>query len=216
VIIGQAQARFVIVDQLASISIKNRQNRGLIMIINATQIREGMILTLDGDLYRVTWTMHRTPGKGVACMQTKLKGLQNNKNLEKRFQSNERVEKADLDTRKMQYLYKDSSGHVFMDAESFDQVTLGADILDGAEIFLQDGKEYQVTVFQENPVGIDFPKMIELKVTEAPPEIKKATASASLRPVTLENGMTVNTPGFIKEGDIIKVNTETNEYLERV
>ena len=186
------------------------------MKINATTIREGMVLIIDEELYRVTWKMHRTPGKGNACMQTKLKNIINGRNLEKRFLSSERVEKASLDTKSMQYLFKDSAGYVFMDNETFDQISVPNDIVGEAFKFLQDGSDYQITFFEDNIVGLDLPQTMTFKVASAPPEIKKATASASLRPVELENGMIVNAPTFIKDGDSIKINTETYEYLERV
>jgi elongation factor P len=186
------------------------------MQLNATLIREGMILVIDGDLYKVTYTMHRTPGKGNACMQTKLKNILNGRNLEKRFLSNERVDKAELETRKMQYLYSDGDGYIFMDNETFEQLTLTKDLIGDSGKYLKESENYSVTFYEDNPVGMELPKSIEVKVTMAPPEVKKATANASLRPVELENGMTVNAPTFIKEGDLIKINTETNEYIERV
>ena len=185
------------------------------MIINATQIREGMVLNHEGGLYRVTYTMHVTPGKGVACMQTKLKHVVTGKNLEARFRSDARVEKADLETREMQFLYGEPDGFVFMDNKSFEQVTLSEAMIGEGGKFLAEGKIYLVTYFGETPIGIEFPKSVELRVTYAPPELKKATATASLRPVTLENDITVMAPAFIKEGDIVKVNPETGEYLER-
>jgi len=187
------------------------------MVLNATQIRVGMVLNIEGELYRVTWTMHRTPGKGNACMQTKLKHLVTGKNLEMRFLSNDKVDKAELETRNMQYLYKEQgNGYVFMDNENFEQVTLEEDMLGELHHFLQEGTSYPVTQFQGQVVGIDFPKTVDIKVTSAPPEIKRATATNSMRPVTLENGLSINAPGFIKEGDVIRINTETIEYLERV
>ncbi|RAP32398.1 elongation factor P [Candidatus Marinamargulisbacteria bacterium SCGC AG-414-C22] len=186
------------------------------MQINATLIREGMVLVIDGDLYRVTWKMHRTPGKGNACMQTKLKNIINGRNLEKRFLSSERVEKASLAARSMQYLYKEPTGFIFMDNESFDQITISTDIIGESAKYLQESEDYQVTFYEENVVGLELPRTMELIVTLAPPEIKKATAAASLRPVECENGITVNAPSFIKDGDKIRINTETGEYLERV
>ena len=186
------------------------------MIINATQIREGMILNLEGELYRVAWTMHRTPGKGNACMQTKLKNVVSGKNLEQRFMSNERVEKADLDNKEMQFLYFDGHSYVFMDNNTFEQYNLTAELIGTAKAYLKESVGYIVTFFQDGPVGINMPKTVDIKVTVAPPEIRKATASSSLRPVEVENGMTILAPAFIKEGDVIRINTETNEYLERV
>ncbi len=185
------------------------------MIINATQIRVGMILDLENELYRVTWTMHRTPGKGNACMQTKLKHLTTGKNMELRFLSNERVNRADLATREMQYLYADGDQLIFMDNNTFDQLSFNEELVGEGKIFLQEGTAYYVTLFQDKPVGIELPKTVTLKVTSAPPEIRKATASSSLRPIEVENGLTIQAPTFIKEGDQIKINTETLEYLER-
>ncbi len=186
------------------------------MIINATQIREGMILLHEGELWRVTWTMHRTPGKGNACMQTKLKNIINGKNLECRFLSAERVEKAELQTREMQFLYSDPTGYIFMDMQDYDQVTLPEELIGRLSQFLKPETSYPVQFYNGQAVGIEVPSKLAFRVTSAPPEIKKATASASLRPVTLENGMTVNAPAFIQDGDIILINTETEEYLERV
>lgn len=186
------------------------------MQINATLIREGMILIIEDELYRVTWKMHRTPGKGNACMQTKLKNIINGRNLEKRFLSNERVEKASLNSKSMQYLYKDSNSFIFMDNNTYDQINVDNDIIGDTEKFLQENENYEITFFEEKIVGLELPKTIELTVTSAPPEIKKATAAASLRPVECENGIIVNAPSFIKDGDKIKINTETGDYLERV
>lgn len=186
------------------------------MQIVATQIREGQILDLEGELYRVTWTMHRTPGKGNAVMQTKLKHVITGKNLEKRFMSNERVEKASLETREMQYLYKEGDHFIFMDNDSFEQMHIAADLLDEGAHFLADGVNYPVTFYESQAVGIELPQSLDFKVTVAPPEIKKATATSSLRPVTIENGMTIMAPGFIKEGDVIRINTADNSYIERV
>jgi elongation factor P len=186
------------------------------MIINATQLRVGMIINHEGELYRISYMMHVTPGKGVACVQTKLKNILTGKNLEQRFRSNDRVEKAELETHEMQFLYKEPSGYVFMDNESYEQSTLPQDLLGTYDKYLKEGQTYVVNFYQGTAVGIIMPTSIDLKVTMAPPEIKRATATNSLRPVTLENGMEVNAPGFIKSGDIIKVNIETDEYIERV
>lgn len=186
------------------------------MIINATQIRVGMVLVVDNELYRVIWAMHRTPGKGNACMQTKLKHVKNGKNLEKRYLSSERVEKAVLEAKSMQYLYSEPESLIFMDEETFEQEPLPKDLIGDGLAFLKEGETYQVTIHDDQVIGIDLPATIEVKVTYAPPEVRKATATSSLRPVEVENGMTIQAPAFIKEGDIIKINTETVTYLERV
>ncbi len=185
------------------------------MIINATQLRTGMIINLENELYRVTYMMHVTPGKGVACVQTKLKNIVTSKNLEMRFRSADRVDKAEFETREMQFLYKEPTGYIFMDNESYEQQSLSSELLGTYDKYLKEGHVYPVNFYQGTAVGIIMPNSIELKVDYAPPEIKRATANNSLRPVTLENGMEVNAPGFIKSGDVIRVNTETDEYIER-
>ena len=149
-------------------------------------------------------------------MQTKLKNVLNGKNLEKRFRSADRVEKASLEEKNMQYLYEEPDGLIFMDSETFEQITLAKDLIGESSQFLVEGETYPVSHHGETPLGITLPNTVNLKVTYAPPEVKKATASSSLRPVTVENDMTIQAPVFIKEGDVIKVNVETSEYVERV
>ncbi len=186
------------------------------MDIVATQIRVGHILRLDNDLYKVTWTQHVTPGKGVACMQTKLKNIINGKNLEKRFRSADRVEKVSVREIPCQYLYQDSSGFIFMDNESFEQHTLSKELVGDDDVFLVEGDDYKIAMYESQVVGLLLPTTVDLKVTMAPPTIKKATATTSFRAVTLENNMEVPAPNFVKEGDTIRINTETREYVERV
>ena len=136
------------------------------MQINATQIRVGMVLVIDNELYRVTWTMHRTPGKGNACMQTKLKNIVSGRNLEKRFLSSERAEKASLDSRSMQYLFKDSSGYVFMDNENFDQIPISEDVIGDAEKFLNEKIGSIIKELGENK-NPDTRKIILIDVPQA-------------------------------------------------
>lgn len=185
-------------------------------MIVATQIRVGMVLNLDGELYRVNKTQHVTPGKGVACMQTKLKHILTGKNLDKRFRSADRVERISVQSRPMQYLYDDPQGFYFMNMETFDQIALDIDFIGDKKWYLVEEQVYNVAVYDETPVDIELPSSVEFTVVSAPPEIRKATASASLRPVEVDNGMTVQVPAFIKEGDRIRVNTGTGDYLERI
>ncbi len=185
-------------------------------MILATQIRVGNILVLDKELWRVAYMMHVTPGKGVACVQTKLKNIMTGKNLEQRFRSSDKVDKAILDHRKMQFLFAEPTGFVFMDQESYEQTTLPQDLLENQAQYFQEGIDYDVVFYEGTPVGLELQLTIDIKVDFAPPELKKATATNSLRPVRLVNGMEINAPGFVKTGDVIRVNTESNEYLERV
>ena len=161
----------------------------------ATQIRVGMILKVDGDLYKVNKTQHVTPGKGVACMQTKLKNIFNGKNLEKRFRS-DRVERVSVISKPMQYLYDDHQGFHFMDNETFEQVTLETDFVGDKKWYLTEEQSYNVAFHESTPVDIELPSSVEFTVTTAPPEIRKATASSSLRPIEVDNGMTVQAPAY--------------------
>ena len=185
------------------------------MIIIATQIRVGMILNMSGELYRVTWMQHVTPGKGVACVQTKLKNIFNEKNMEQRFRSNDKVDKADLETRQMQYLFQEGDGFVFMDNETFEQYSVSKEMIGESSVFLQGETVYHIQFYNSSAVSVEFPTFVEVKVTFAPKEIKRATATAQMRPVELENGMSVSAPAFIKEGDVIRISTATHEYMER-
>ncbi|MBT3260943.1 elongation factor P [bacterium] len=186
------------------------------MYINATQIRKGMILNLEGTLCRVTWMMHRTPGKGDACIQTKLKNIINNKNMERRFKSSDKVEKAALENQQMQYLYKDEDHYIFMSHSDYEQHMLSKEMFNDLDYFLKEGEDYTVVFYQDKAVDLELPKTMDFKVISAPPVIKKATVTASLSPIILENNLTIQAPAFIKEGDMVRINTETQEYLERV
>jgi elongation factor P len=184
-------------------------------MIKATKIRVGNIILLDGDLYRVHSTDHRTPGKGVACMQTKLRNLNTGNMIDKRFNSDEKIEKAFLDTVEMEYLYKDDTGYVFMNTENFEQVILADDMVGDGKDFLLANTKVFVEFYEGNPVGVEFPKTVILKVVETEPFVKRATASAQTKPAVLETGLKVIVPGFVDVDQLIKVNTETSEYIAR-
>jgi len=186
------------------------------MIILATHIREGMVLNVNNEPYKVTWTMHRTPGKGDACIQTKLKHVINGKNLENRFRSSDKVEKLDIVSKPMQFLYNDGTDYIFMDDETFEQFPISKELIKNQVGYLKEGNPYSVQSVNSTIIGLELPKSIVLEVIDAPPEIKKATASSSLRPVTVENNLTIQVPAFIKTGDKIKINTENASYIERV
>ena len=142
--------------------------------------------------------------------------IRNGKNLEKRFRSADRVEKVVVAETPCQYLYKDSTGYVFMDNETFEQYPLSEDMVGEDHFFLVEGETYKISIYNEQVVGLILPLTVDLKVETAPPSIKKATATSSFRPVTLENGMEVQAPTFVKENDVIRINTESKEYIERV
>lgn len=184
-------------------------------IIRVTRLRVGNLIVLDGDLYRVASVEHRTPGKGNSCMQTKLRNLKNGNISDKRFLSNENVEKAQLDVHKMEYLYKEDNAYVFMNLETYEQVHLNDEVIGDGVGFLLPNTTVMVEFYNDAPVGIEFATNVVLKVVETEPFVKRATASAQTKPAILETGLRVIVPGFVSEGELIKVNTETLEYVSR-
>jgi elongation factor P len=184
-------------------------------MINATQIRKGMILKLEGELYKVLETTHVTPGKGQALMQTKLRRLSDETLHDYRFRSKDRVEQAYLETAEMEYLYAEGDDYVFMNTETYDQIKLSQEVLGGSSQYLIPNVVFTVEMSAGKPVGVNPPMTLEMKVVKTAPYLKGATQSASNKPATLETGITVSVPQFIKEGDIIRIDTREDKYLER-
>jgi elongation factor P len=185
-------------------------------MISATQLREGMIVVHEGDLYRITSVRHLTPGNKRGFMQTKLKSLRTGVGTEHKFRSEDRLERAALETRTMQYLYNDRDLLTFMDTETYEQTSLSADEIGDFVSYLLPGHIVEIEFFQGTPVGIRPPSSVELAVTETQPTLKGATASASYKPAKLETGITIQVPPFIRTGDRIRVDTVEGKYLERV
>jgi len=185
-------------------------------MINGNQLRTGMVIEYEGVPYQVLEAVHRTPGNKRAFMQTKLRNLVSGDQAEVRFSSNDRVERVNLSERKMQYLYKDGGFYHFMDVENYEQVQMSEELVGDAANFLLPETVIGVSTYEEKTIGINLPKTMEFKVTETAPELKGATASAQYKPATLETGLTVKVPPFIAEGDVIRIDTETHDYLTRV
>ncbi len=185
------------------------------MNIPATQIRNGMIVIYNGELHRVHEASHRTPGNLRAFMQVRMRNLRNGSMIDHRFSSSDRLEKASLDTHEMEYLYSDPSGHHFMNQESYDQITLPDDVVGDSMKYLLPNTAISVDFYEGNPVGVELPNTVNLKVVETQPGLKGATASASYKPAKLETGLVVNVPQFVEAGTIIKIDTREDSYLER-
>lgn len=183
--------------------------------VQATRIRKGMLIKMNATLYRVLDFNHVTPGKGRAFVQTRMRNVVAGTQTDHKFASGDYVERAVLDTRKMQYLYADGDGHHFMDTETYDQVHLSAETLGGAVSFLLPDSTITVEFFEGAAVGIELPLTVDLAVEETAPAIKGATASAQLKPARLETGLVVQVPPFVSNGDKVRVNTDTGEYLSR-
>jgi len=184
-------------------------------MIPATQIRVGQVLVVDKKLYKVMATHHVTPGKGVACMQVKMRDLKSGNQTERRFNSSEKVEKAHLKTREMQYLYNDDELYHFMDTNSYEQIHLKKDELGEYVQLMLPNQMVQIDMYEGSPIGVEFPKTVNLKVTYTPPAVKTAGTGGDFKEAELETGLKVTVPSFVNIGDTIKVNTDTFEYVER-
>lgn len=185
-------------------------------MINATQIRKGMIIKIEDDLYKVLETTHVTPGKGQALMQTKLRKLQDQSLHDYRFRSKDRVEQVYMDELEMEFLYQDGSDYIFMNTENYEQIKMSEEVLGNSVNYLIPNVVFSIEMYAGQPVGVNPPLSIDLKVVKTAPYLKGATQSASNKPATLETGITLNVPQFIKEGDTIRIDTREDKYLERV
>ena len=188
------------------------------MSIKANDLRRGQALIYDGNLQIVIGTDHVKPGKGPAYVQAKMKNIETGTIKVNRFNTSDKVEDVNIDKRKMQFLY-DSSGHgagpwVFMDDETYDQLELDADVIDKDQSqWLKDGVEVLVMLFNGKSLGVELPASVELAITETIDQPKSATATNQLKEATVETGARVRVPPFIEIGQVIKINTETGEYL---
>lgn len=186
------------------------------MPIEFSQVRKGMVLIGDDNqLYHVVDRDLNTPGNWRAILQLKLKNLKTGSITDKRVRPNDKVEQAYLDKREMEYIYQDSSGYVFMDTETYDQITLDPDTVSELMLFLKSNSRVQVVLYEGKPLSLEPPPTVELKVTETEPAMKGATAAAQFKPATLETGLKITVPPFIGIGEMVKVDTRTGEYLER-
>jgi len=179
-------------------------------------LEKGKIIKHKDDLYIVIERAHHKPGKGVTVVRSRLKNLSTGAMLEHTFKAGENIEFPTTERKKLQYLYTDDNGSHFMDMESFEEMQISADIMDGREKFLKEGEEVNGLYYNEKPVNIDLPIKVTLKVVDAPPAVKGDTAGGNVtKVIKLETGLEINAPMFIKEGESIVINTEKGEYVER-
>lgn len=180
-----------------------------------TDLKKGVIVQIDGKPYRVTDYNQKVMGRGGSIVNVKLKNLIDGGVIPKTFKGQERIEAAEVRTQNVQYLYNDGQTFFFMDPESFEQFELPSDIVDTAAGYLKEGESLGLQFFDGNVISVDLPKNIYLEVTYAEDVVKGDTTSSVLKDATLETGIIVKVPAFIKVGDIISVDTATNEYRER-
>ena len=185
------------------------------LMIDATQIRKGMIIIMDGTLWRVMEMQLITPGRWKAMVQTKLRNIQNGSQTEHRFRSEERLEQARLDETEMEFLYEQGGEYVFMNLENYEQVSLSAEAIGDAVKYLKANTVIEVETFEGRPVGVNLPNTMELKVASTEPRLQGATKTALYKPAVVETGAVVQVPEFIKEGDVIRVDTRDDKYLGR-
>jgi elongation factor P len=180
-------------------------------------IRSGLIIKLDGSLYSVVEFGQNKTARAAAKVWAKLKGVDNNRTIEVTWNSGETIFPVRVEKKPYQFLYKDDSGYSFMDTETFEQITVAETMIDAPQ-FLKDGQEVSVLINgeTEQPMGVELPDKITLLVTYSEPGMKGDTATRTLKPATVETGAQVNVPLFVNEGEMIKINTKTGEYVERV
>jgi len=185
-------------------------------MISVNDLKTGLTLDVEGKLWSVVEFLHVKPGKGAAFVRTKLKNVETGQVIEKTFRAGEKVAKATLDRREMQYLYKEGNDLVMMDLESYEQMPVPADSLGDGIKYLKENMVVQVLMHESKIIGIDLPNFVELEVIDTPPAEKGNTAQGGSKPATLEGGAVVNVPFFISVGDVLKIDTRTNEFLSRL
>lgn len=184
-------------------------------MISTNDFRTGLTIELEGDVYQVIEFQHVKPGKGAAFVRSKLRNVRTGAVIEKTFNAGEKIPKARIERREVQYLYSDGKDYNFMDMESYDQIAMSADQLGDAVKYLKENMIINVLTFQGKSIGVDLPNFVELEVVETSPGIKGDTASGGSKPATLETGAVVQVPFFINVGDKLQIDTRTGNYIKR-
>lgn len=183
--------------------------------MQANDLRKGAVIILNGQLYVVLSAEHRTPGNKRAFMQVEIRELKSGKIIQQKFSSTEPVESAELDSRRAQYLYQDHEGYHFMDLVDYHSFTLSGEAIGDQKYYIKENDEVDIEFFDSKPVLLELPAQVSLKVVESPPWVKGDSVSNNTKPAALETGLKLQVPIFIKEGEMIKVDTRTGQYLSR-
>lgn len=186
------------------------------MAISMSELKKGLKIEIDGIPYRIVEYQHVKPGKGAAFVRAKIKSFLDGKVIEKTFHAGDKCEEPNIVEKPMQYLYYDGEYYQFMDTESYEQIALNDDQVGDAKKWLLDGSSVQVLLHNNKAISVSVAQIVELKIIETPPNFKGDTSSAGKKPATLETGAAVQIPFHILEGESIRVNTETGEYVEKV
>ena len=196
--------------------LKDLQVETMATYVQATRLRKGNLIKLGNELYRLLELHHLTPGNKRAHIQVRMRNIRTQTLMDEKFRAEEDVERASLDEREMQYLYNDTDSYYFMDTATFEQIQISSEALGDSKDYLIPDAIIRVEFYDVEPVGIELPPTVDLIVKETVPGINRATASAQVKPATLETGLVINVPPFVNEGDKVRVNTETGEYQSRV
>ncbi|BAQ11228.1 elongation factor p [Bacillus sp. OxB-1] len=184
-------------------------------MISVNEFKTGLTIEFDGDIWRVIDFQHVKPGKGAAFVRSKLRNLRSGNVNEKTFRAGEKVEKAQIDNRRMQYLYANGDDHVFMDNESYEQIELPSKQIEEELKYLKENMEVHIVSYKDEVLGVELPVTVTLEVIETEPGIKGDTASGGSKPAKMETGLIVQVPFFVNTGDKLIINTEEGEYVSR-
>lgn len=184
-------------------------------MISVNDFKTGLTIEVDNDIWQVLDFQHVKPGKGAAFVRSKLRNLRNGNTQEKTFRGGEKVNKAHIENRKMQYLYASGGSHAFMDTHTYEQLELQTSQIEDQLNFMKENMEVSIITYEGEILGVELPKNVELEVTETEPGIKGDTASGGSKPATLETGHIVQVPFFINQGDVLQINTSDGKYVSR-
>ena len=185
-------------------------------MLNLTEIKPGKKIKVDGEPFVVQTSQHSKIGRAGAVLRTKLRNLATGAIISKTFQGADKLQEAEISTQKAQYLYSDGNSFFFMNNETYEQFELPKKVIADNALYLKDGTEVNILYFNSSPINIELPIKLDFEVTEAPPAVRGNTADGGTKQATIETGIKVNVPLFVKTGDKIRINTETGEYVERV
>lgn len=184
-------------------------------MISVNQFKNGLTIKVNNELWRIVEFQHVKPGKGSAFVRSKLKNLKTGAVQEKTFRSTEKVEQAQIDNKKMQYLYMDGDNYVFMDTTSYEQVTIPGEEVESVKDYLKDNMEVSIMMHDGQILGVDVPNTVDLTVSDTEPGIRGDTSSGGSKPATMETGLVVQVPFFINKGDVLTINTGDGTYISR-
>ncbi len=186
------------------------------MIVSTSEFRKGLRILVDNEPFTIVEFQHVKPGKGGAFVRTRLKSLVTGNVLERTYRSGDKAEVPELEEREMQYLYKEGTNYYFMDQNTYDQMFIEEDQLGDAKNYLKEGLVAQVLIYQGKTIGVDIPNFVNLVITQTEPGIRGDTAQNATKPALLETGATIQVPLFVEQGEMVRIDTRTGQYLERV